>query len=78
MMSNACLYPAAHMDKDGNGRISASEVSTALGETGLTVTPRSLEGLIAEDLQLPGCKSLGFNEFKVRDLALGDVVMTHQ
>ncbi|KAK9797807.1 hypothetical protein WJX73_009571 [Symbiochloris irregularis] len=54
----------AHMDKDGNGRISASEVSTALGETGLSVTPRSLEGLIAQDLQLPGCKSLGFDEFK--------------
>ena len=52
------------MDKNGDGRISADEVSTALGETGLSVGSQSLEDLIAADV--PGSKDLTFDDFKVR------------
>lgn len=56
------------MDKNGDGIISADEVSSALGESGLSVGSQSLEDLIAADV--PGSKCLTFDDFRVCAAAL--------
>lgn len=51
------------MDKNGDGRITADEIASALGESGLPVAGHNLEAIIAGDL--PGHTCLTFNSFKV-------------